>query len=87
MAEVAFSVARDWQRRSLSKIIMRKLAEAARDNGISGLFAFTSIQNKAMIALFRTLPYRITSTYEDDMIHLTCRFDETPEDDKTAGVA
>jgi len=86
MAEVAFSVDRDWQRRGLSKIIMHKLAEAARDNGISGLFAYTSIKNKAMIGLFRTLPYRITSTYEDDLLHLTCRFEESTEDGKSAGL-
>jgi acyl-CoA hydrolase/GNAT superfamily N-acetyltransferase len=79
LAEVAFSVARGWQRQGLSKIILRKLAEAARDNGIAGLFAYTSIQNKAMIGLFRTLPYRVANTYEDDMIHLCCRFDEDQE--------
>jgi GNAT superfamily N-acetyltransferase len=76
LAEVAFSVARGWQRHGLSKIILRKLAEAARDSGITGLFAYTSIQNKAMIGLFRTLPYRVANNYEDNMIHLCCRFEE-----------
>jgi RimJ/RimL family protein N-acetyltransferase len=82
MAEVAFSVARDWQRRGLSQEILRKLADAAQDHGIGGLFAYTSIKNKAMIGLFHTLPFRVHREYEDDMIHLICRFDE-PITDKT----
>jgi GNAT superfamily N-acetyltransferase len=41
IAEVAFSVSKDWQGRGLGKILMRKLSEAARENGIAGLVAYT----------------------------------------------
>ncbi|NLI83509.1 MAG: GNAT family N-acetyltransferase [Deltaproteobacteria bacterium] len=79
MAEVAFSVAREWQGKGLSTIIMRKLVEAAIENGIQGFTAYTSRTNRAMIRLFNTLPYRVQMGYEVDMLVLQCRFDEPAE--------
>jgi RimJ/RimL family protein N-acetyltransferase len=76
MAEVAFSVSKDFQGRGLGKIFLRKLAQAAREHGISGLVAYTSPQNKAMVALFNTLPYRVKTTYDGETLSLSCRFDE-----------
>lgn len=76
MAEVAFSVSREYQGKKIGKILLRKLARAALENGISGLFAVTSPSNLGMIHLFKTLPYKVKSTFEDDMVILTCRFDE-----------
>jgi len=75
MAEVAFSVSRDYQGKGLGKILIRKLAEAALENGISGLFAYTSTTNKKMINLFKTLPFKVKSVIGADML-LSCRFDE-----------
>lgn len=76
LAEVAFSAAKDWQGKGLSTIIMRKLVEAAKENGIAGFTAYTSRNNRAMIRLFNTLPFRIHTGYQDDMLVLDCRFDE-----------
>jgi acyl-CoA hydrolase/GNAT superfamily N-acetyltransferase len=76
MAEVAFSVSKDFQGKGLGKIFLRKLAMAAQEHGIAGLLAYTSPQNKAMVALFNTLPYRIKTTYDGDTLALSCRFDE-----------
>ena len=75
MAEVAFSVSKEFQGKGLGRILMRKLAKAARENGILGLYAVTSPGNRAMINLFKTLPYKVQSTLEDDLL-LSCRFDE-----------
>ena len=76
VAEVAFSVSRDYQGKRLGKILMAKLALAARENGISGLMAYTSPQNQGMIRLFKTLPYKVRNTFEGDMLEMRCRFDE-----------
>ena len=76
MAEVAFSVIKEYQGKRLGKILLNKLSEAAHENGILGLFAYTSPGNQGMIKLFQTLPYKIRTTFEDDMIMLSCRFDE-----------
>jgi acyl-CoA hydrolase/GNAT superfamily N-acetyltransferase len=76
MAEVAFSVDREYQGKGLGKIVINKLAEAARENGIVGFFAYTSTGNKGMIRLFKSLPYKVKTKFEEDMILLGCRFDE-----------
>ncbi len=76
MAEVAFTTHKKYQGRGIAKCIMRKLAEGARENGIAGLFAYTSPSNRGMINLFKTLPYKVKSVFEDDMVLLSCRFDE-----------
>jgi GNAT superfamily N-acetyltransferase len=78
MAEIAFSVSRAYQGKGLGRILIRKLAEAARENGIAGLFAVTSPQNKKMIRLFKTLPYQVKSSLGEDLV-LSCRFDEPTE--------
>jgi GNAT superfamily N-acetyltransferase len=77
LAEVAFSVSQPYQGAGLGKILIRKLADAAIENGIEGLIAFTNPDNQGMIRLFQTLPYRISKKYEDDVLVLTCRFAET----------
>jgi acyl-CoA hydrolase len=79
VAEVAFSVSKEWQEKGLSKIILRKLADAARGNGIAGLVAYTAMNNKAMIGLFKSLPYPVESSMADDLVCLRCRFNETVE--------
>ncbi|WP_028324861.1 bifunctional acetyl-CoA hydrolase/transferase family protein/GNAT family N-acetyltransferase [Desulfatirhabdium butyrativorans] len=76
LAEVAFSVSHEWQGKKLGKILLHKLAMAAKQNGIAGLIAFTNHDNQGMIRLFETLPYKIKKTFEEDVLVLICRFDE-----------
>jgi acyl-CoA hydrolase/RimJ/RimL family protein N-acetyltransferase len=76
MAEVAFSVNRDYQGKGLGRIFLAKLAEAARENGIAGLVAYTYPTNKAMINLFKTLPYKVKTSFDGETIALRCKFDE-----------
>jgi acyl-CoA hydrolase/L-amino acid N-acyltransferase YncA len=76
MAEVSVAVANDFKRRGVGSILLKKLSEAACRREITGFLAFTSHQNKAMMNLFKTLPYQVHTKVEDDMMVLTCRFDE-----------
>ena len=76
IAEVAFSVAKEWQGKGLSKIILKKLMEAAQDNHVVGFAAYTSMQNRAMAKLFNTMPYKIHTMFEDGILSMTCHFDE-----------
>ena len=80
MAEVAFSISKDFQGKKLGRIFLRKLAQTARENGISGLEAYTSPNNQAMIRLFKTLPYKVKTTFDGDMVALSCKFDHLRED-------
>ncbi len=83
LAEVAFSVSREMQGKKLGKLLMQKLAASAQANGIDGLMAYTAPENKGMIRLFKSLPYKIHSSYEDDLILLRCRFDEPLESEQS----
>ena len=79
MAEVAFSVNRDWQGKGLARILILKLGEAARENGISGLIAYTSHDNMAMKNLFKILPYKVKTAFDEDVLVLSCKFSEPKE--------
>lgn len=76
MAEVAFSFTKEWQKKGLGTILLKKLASAALENGISGLIAYTSPENQGMIKLFRQLPYKIQTSIDYDTLILSCKFDE-----------
>lgn len=76
MAEVAFSISKAFQKKGLGKILLKKLAEAARENSISGFVAYTSPQNRGMAKLFKTLPCKVETFYDGDMLTLKCRFDQ-----------
>ncbi|PID77373.1 MAG: acetyl-CoA hydrolase [Deltaproteobacteria bacterium] len=79
MAEVAFSVTEEYQGKGIGRFFIHKLAAIARENGIAGLVAVTNPGNKAMIHLFKSLPYRVESVIEDGDMVLTCRFSEMVE--------
>jgi len=76
LAEVAFSVSEEYQGKGLGRFFLKKLAAVARENGIGGLMAYTFPSNKAMINLFKTLPYKVNTQYEDGDLILSCRFNE-----------
>ena len=75
MAEVAYSVDRDWQGRGISTIIQKKLAETAREQGIHGFIAYTDPTNRPMIRLFKKLTGDVAASYEGDMVILKAQFD------------
>ena len=79
IAEIAFSVSKDYQKKGMGKILLKKLAEAARENHISGLVAYTSPRNRGMIKLFNQLPYKVKTFFDGDMLTLRCKFDEPAE--------
>ncbi len=76
MAEVAYSVNKEWQGQGLSTIIHEKLAETAREQGIQGLVAYTTPNNRRMIRLFKKLPYKVRSSFDGEVLTLKLRFDE-----------
>ncbi len=76
VAEVAFSLSKEYQKKGLGKILLIKLAAAAMQNDIAGLVAYTSPNNRGMIKLFNQLPYKVSTFYDGDMLTLNCKFDE-----------
>lgn len=76
IAEIAFSISRDYQKKGLGKILLMKLATAARSNDIAGFVAYTSPRNQGMIKLFKQLPYKVKTFFDGDMLILNCKFNE-----------
>jgi acyl-CoA hydrolase/RimJ/RimL family protein N-acetyltransferase len=76
MAEVAFSVSKGYKGKGIGKAMLAKLAQAARENGVLGLTAYTSADNQRMIRLFKSIPFKSRATLEDGMIMLQCHFDD-----------
>lgn len=74
-AEVAFSVSSQWRGRGIASILMQKLVQAARANGLEGFMAYTEPTNQAMKKLFQTLPAPVTVTREEDVLLLRCNFE------------
>jgi acyl-CoA hydrolase/ribosomal protein S18 acetylase RimI-like enzyme len=75
VAEVAFSVAKEWQGRGIASVILHKLAEAARENGYTSLVAYVLPTNTGMIKLFKKLPYKTKAIFESESLVLCCNFD------------
>ena len=75
MAEISVAISNDFKRKGLGRMLLKKLSEAASQREIRGFIAYTTSQNKAMSRLFKTLPYKTESKFEDDLVLLTCRFD------------
>jgi GNAT superfamily N-acetyltransferase len=61
-AEVAITVADDWQRRGLGRLLLERLAERARDEGVESFTALVSHDNRNMQGLLEHIeaPSRIT---------------------------
>ena len=76
IAEVAFSISKEFQKKGMGKILLNKLASAAMENDISGLVAYTSPNNRGMIKLFNQLPYKVNTFFDGDMLTLSCKFNE-----------
>jgi RimJ/RimL family protein N-acetyltransferase len=76
VAEVAFSTSKEWQGKGIAGVILHKLTVAARENGLLSLVAHVLPTNTGMINLFKKLPYKIKTKFEDDTVVLSCNFDE-----------
>jgi acyl-CoA hydrolase/RimJ/RimL family protein N-acetyltransferase len=74
LAEVAFTVLKEWQGKGLAQRILRRLADAARENGIGGFVAYVAAENTPMIRLFKKLPFAVNATYEQGEVVMVCRF-------------
>jgi acyl-CoA hydrolase/RimJ/RimL family protein N-acetyltransferase len=76
MAEVAYSVDKQWQGKGISTIIQEKLERTAREQGINGMVAYVIPGNNGMTKLFKKLPYQVRTSRDDKVLTLSARFDE-----------
>lgn len=79
IAEVAYSLDQGWQGKGIAARLQQKIVDAARHNGIAGLYAMTFPDNNSMIKLFKRLPYKISNRFEDGALIMEASFSEPKE--------
>ena len=75
LSELEIDGDKDWQGKGIASVLLEKLTEAARENGITSLVAHTFATNEGMIKLFNKLPYNVETSLKDGALVLTCNFE------------
>ncbi|MDZ7859202.1 MAG: GNAT family N-acetyltransferase [Candidatus Krumholzibacteriota bacterium] len=76
MAEVAFVVRDDWQRRGIGSHLMSKLIEIAREKRIKGFKADVMAENRKMLSLFHNCGFPAKTKLEDGSYFVVIDFSE-----------
>jgi RimJ/RimL family protein N-acetyltransferase len=74
LADIAFVVRDDWQKKGLGTLLMRRMSEIARARGLAGFTADVLADNKAMMAIFQKSGLRLRVQLENGAYHLVARF-------------
>ena len=74
-AEVAFTVADNWQRRGIGTFMLRHLTRIARRNGIGGFTAEVLPENKGMQTVFNRSGLKVKSQYRGDVFSYEIDFE------------
>jgi acyl-CoA hydrolase/GNAT superfamily N-acetyltransferase len=74
-AEVAFTVADNWQRRGIGTFMLKHLTRIARRNGISGFTAEVLAENKGMQTVFNRSGLKVQSHYRGDVFSYEMDFE------------
>ena len=74
LAEIAFVVRDDWQRRGIGTFLFEKLTDIAVKSGISGFKAEVLAANKKMMYVFHKSRFPLHSRLEDGSYYVELRF-------------
>jgi acetyl coenzyme A synthetase (ADP forming)-like protein len=70
-AEVAFTIADEWQGRGIGTLLLEHLARPATDAGIESFDAWTRADNHQMLGVFRMSGFTITSAAEGSLVRVS----------------
>lgn len=82
-ADAAFLVRDDWQGKGVGTLLMRSLAEVARQNGIAGFTGDVLSDNHGMVRVFHKCGYPVASELEDGVYHLRIPFRRDRQEEQT----
>lgn len=82
LADLAFVVRDDWQRRGLGTMLMRRMSEIGRDRGLAGFQAEVMAGNLPMLQILEKSGLDFQGKLESAAYHLECRFSR-PRDPRT----
>jgi len=74
LAEIAFVVHDDWQRRGLGTLLLKRMTEIARAKGLTGFRADVLASNKAMLMVFHRSGLELRSRMDGEMYYLKAYF-------------
>ncbi|MFH1215757.1 MAG: GNAT family N-acetyltransferase [Pseudomonadota bacterium] len=80
-AEVAFTVTKNFRNRGLTRFMMMKLIDVAREKGVVGFTGEVLKINDAMLHILKTLPYRTYFESEEDCLLFDFTFDRLKDGD------
>jgi GNAT superfamily N-acetyltransferase len=76
--DIAFAVRDDWQRRGIGRVLMRRLLEAARANGLRGFSADVLAGCHGMLMLLQQSGLTVQTRFDGARYHVEMPFDATP---------
>ena len=77
-AELAFVVEEDYQGLGIARRLLRHLGIIAREQGITTFTAEVLFQNVAMLKVFKSSDWPMTSTTEDGSVLISLALDGSP---------
>jgi acyl-CoA hydrolase/GNAT superfamily N-acetyltransferase len=84
MAEIAFTVTKEYRNQGLTKHMIYKLIEIAQEKGVSGFVGDVLAENGPMLHVLRTMPYDIHFSNYGDSFEFNFKFSslKSPKDTK-----
>jgi acyl-CoA hydrolase len=76
LAEIAFTVTKQYRNQGLTRFILDKLIDVAREKGVAGFTGEVLKINEAMLHILKTLPYKIYFESEEDCLFFQFSFDQ-----------
>jgi acyl-CoA hydrolase/GNAT superfamily N-acetyltransferase len=73
--DIAFAVRDVWQRRGIGSVLMRRMLEAARANGLRGFSADVLVGNRGMLMVFQQSGLVVQSRFDGSCYHLEMPFE------------
>jgi acyl-CoA hydrolase/ribosomal protein S18 acetylase RimI-like enzyme len=75
LADIAFVVRDEWQRKGIGAVLMRRMCEIARQRGLRGFTADVLATNRPMIAVFEKSGLKLSLERDERMYRLTATFE------------
>jgi acyl-CoA hydrolase/GNAT superfamily N-acetyltransferase len=80
LAEVAFTVTREYRNQGVTRFVLARLIDVAREKGVTGFTGEVLKINEPMLHILKTLPYMIYFESEEDCLFFQFNFDQLKSD-------
>lgn len=76
LADIAFVVRDDWQRKGVGTALMKRMTEIARARGLAGFEADVLAINTPMMTVFHKSGLKVRAVLQDNCYHVVMRFED-----------